>query len=190
MNTPTPPFNLPATTPELALRLSLILAGLVALVARRFLRMPRLVGLTIALCSRLGRAAWRFARMMTRKTAVRAPRVRAGLVARVRARAVGLPSGRGWLVRELGWEAAGYGSQLQALLDDPAMQAVLVAMPGAGRIFRPLCRMLGVPGPVTVVAAVADVVVEARVASPVWPRVAGLVLPGIVGDFGSFATSC
>ena len=31
MNKPTPPFNLPATTPELALRLGLVLAGLVGL---------------------------------------------------------------------------------------------------------------------------------------------------------------
>ena len=43
MNKPTPPLNLPDSTPELALRFGAILAGLVGLVARRFLRMPHLM---------------------------------------------------------------------------------------------------------------------------------------------------
>ena len=186
MNISTPPFNLPATTPELALRLSLILAGLAGLVARRFLRMPRLMGLTVLLCGRIGRAAWRFARLLMRPARVRAPRVRTDRAAGDQARTRALPQGRGWLVRELGWEAAGCASQLQALLDDPAMQAVVAAFPGAGRILRPLCRMLGVPGPVT---AEVIVVVEPRAAAPVWPVVAGRILPGVVGDCAGFATS-
>ena len=63
--------------------------------------------------------------------------------ARARAR-VRLPGRAGWLVREFGWEMAGFGSQLQHLLGQPEMQAVLAARPGVGRILRPICRMLGV----------------------------------------------
>jgi hypothetical protein len=61
-----------------------------------------------------------------------------------------LPGGFAWLVR-LVPEAAGYGGQLQHLLSDPEVAAMLAAMPGAGRVLRPLCRMLGVePGPALV----------------------------------------
>jgi hypothetical protein len=58
-----------------------------------------------------------------------------------------LPGGFGWLVRRCGWQAAGYGSQLRALLAEPEVVALLRAAPQAGRIFRPLCRMLAVKLP-------------------------------------------
>ena len=143
------PFSLPDTAPELALRFCMILAGLAAVVARRFLRMPHLGRFTVLLCSRLSRAVPRLARALLRSGKVRAkraPAARADRGVRVRAPAfrTALPSGRGWLVRELGWEAAAFTSQLEALLADPAMQAALVAAPGIGRIMRPICRMLGV----------------------------------------------
>ena len=65
------------------------------------------------------------------------------------ARAAGgqIPAGRAWLVRELGWEAAGYGCQLEALLAEPAMAAVVAGMPAVGQVLRPICRMLGVVAP-------------------------------------------
>jgi hypothetical protein len=47
-------------------------------------------------------------------------------------------------------EAAAFGAQLQHLLADPEMAALVAAAPQAGRVLRPLCRMLGVrppPGP-------------------------------------------
>ncbi len=185
MNKPTPPFNLPATTPELALRLGLVLAGLVALVARRFLRMPRLAGFTVLLYGRIARAAWRFARALMRPATNPVARVRKARANSDRARAPGLPQGRGWLVRELGWEAAGCASQLQALLDDPAMQAALAALPAAGRILRPLCRMLGVPGPVAPEAPAGTVAM--RPDAPAWSGVEGLILPGIVGGGPNFS---
>ncbi|MBV8095775.1 MAG: hypothetical protein JOY71_02935 [Acetobacteraceae bacterium] len=54
-----------------------------------------------------------------------------------------LPSGFGWLIR-LVPGAAIYGSQLQHLLADPEMAALLADLPQAGRILRPLCRMLAI----------------------------------------------
>ncbi|MBV8589259.1 MAG: hypothetical protein JO212_04240 [Acetobacteraceae bacterium] len=58
-----------------------------------------------------------------------------------------LPSGFGWLIR-LVPGAAVYGSQVQYLLADPEMAAMLAKVPQAGRILQPLCRMLAIrPGP-------------------------------------------
>ena len=45
---------------------------------------------------------------------------------------------------------AGFDGQLQALLDDPEMRALLAASPRAGRILRPLWRKLS-PGPLPAV---------------------------------------
>jgi hypothetical protein len=50
----------------------------------------------------------------------------------------------GWLVRAASWQAAGYGAQLRAVLETPDMVALLEASPQAGRVLRPLCRMLAV----------------------------------------------
>ncbi len=75
--------------------------------------------------------------------------------------AVRLPQGRLWLVRELGWEAAGFGCQLEALLAEPGMRAVLDAVPGVRRILQPICRMLGV-----VVVSSAPLAAAAIVAVP------------------------
>ena len=101
--------------------------------------------------------------------------VRAARVVKARVVKVRLPSGRGWLVRALGYEAAGYGSQLAALLAEPELQALLLAAPAAGRILRPLCRMLGVE-PVGALAPVAaDAPVQAR---RVRPKRVRIPLPG------------
>ena len=53
------------------------------------------------------------------------------------------PTAPGWLVAEV-WEARAYGSQLAHALTAAEMVAFLAAVPQAGRILRPLCRMLGV----------------------------------------------
>ncbi|MBV8525872.1 MAG: hypothetical protein JOY71_27800 [Acetobacteraceae bacterium] len=55
-----------------------------------------------------------------------------------------LPGGFGWLIR-LVPGAAVYGSQVQYLLADPEMAALLASTPQAGRILRPLCQMLAIP---------------------------------------------
>ena len=137
---------------DLARRVGLILAAVAALVARRFLREPRLVGLIVPLWSRLNRSARRFERLMARIAAGTLPAPR-----RVTARPVhplppprraGLPTGRGWLVRALGHEAAGCASQLEHLLAEPGAAGLVAATPAAQRILRPLRHMLGV-GPAT-----------------------------------------
>ena len=49
-----------------------------------------------------------------------------------------------WLIDFLPHHAAGYASQLRHMLThDPELIALMAASPQAGRIFRPLCRMLG-----------------------------------------------
>ncbi len=50
----------------------------------------------------------------------------------------------GWLVRLASYQAAGYGSQLRAVLETPEMAALLEAAPQAVAILRPLCRMLAI----------------------------------------------
>jgi len=50
----------------------------------------------------------------------------------------------GWLVRAASYHAAVYGIQLRAILGQPEMVALLLAVPQAARILRPLCRMLAV----------------------------------------------
>ena len=144
-----PILRIADAAPELVRRLTLIVGGVAALIARRFLRDPRFFKLTGPLWSWLNRTVQRFGRVRT----VPVDRVR-------------LPSGRGWLVKALGWEAAGYGSQLDALLHEPEMVALLETVPAVGRLLRPLARMLGVTvGPV-VVQAVAAVMRKVRPRKP------------------------
>jgi hypothetical protein len=84
-----------------------------------------------------------------------------------------LPRRFAWLVRLVGYQAAGYGCQLRVILEQPEMVELLQASPQAGRILRPLCRMLAVetallrprPAGSVVVAEVAPVV-KVRVRRP------------------------
>ncbi len=55
------------------------------------------------------------------------------------------PTGHGWLARLLGPNFGPAG--VAALLQDPDARALFEAAPQAGRIFRPLCRLLGVDQP-------------------------------------------
>jgi len=165
-----------------------IVAGLVALVARRFLRDPKLVGLTVQLCGWLGRSVRRFVRALGRPP--HASRPRADRTRRASA-APRLPSGRGWLVRALGYEAAGYGLQLAHLLAEPGMQATLAAFPGAGRALRPLCRMLWMKGVIELEAVVQPVVKAVRTLCLPVPALAAAGdaadLPRLGADCGVFA---
>ena len=91
---------------------------------------------------------------------VRAGRLPAAPVARLRApplpqryrlpgrpQTYRLPRGFGWLLR-LVPETVAYGGQVEHLLADPKMTALLAASPQAGRILRPLCHMLAIkPAP-------------------------------------------
>ena len=49
-----------------------------------------------------------------------------------------------WLVRVAGYQAAGYGSQLRHILEQPEMVDLLKASPQAARILQPVCRMLAI----------------------------------------------
>ena len=52
------------------------------------------------------------------------------------------PEPFGWLLKLGTWRVAPYKGQLEALLADPGMQELLRKAPQAGRLLRPLCRML------------------------------------------------
>ena len=182
MNTsPATPFGLPDTAPELARRFAMIMAGLGALVARRFLRMPHLARFTLQLWTYLNRAVRRFHHALTRPTT---PRARTNRAHVARVRPPRLPSRRGWIVRELGWEAATYLSQLEALLAELATQTALADAPAAGRIVRPICRMLGVSAEATPKPVQATKPVTAPPACP-----APIGLPAEVGNTTVSATS-
>ncbi len=55
-----------------------------------------------------------------------------------------LPRGFGWLLPLVPYQAAGFASQLQGVLAEPEMVALLAAAPQARRVMAPLCRMLGI----------------------------------------------
>jgi hypothetical protein len=141
------PAPIQALAPDLARRFALIVAGLAALVAHRFLREPRLKSLIIPLWTRLTRTARRFDRLMAKIAANRAPKPRPSRPHRPTpdpARAADpLPNGYGWLIRALPHEAAAYAAQLDSLLAEPCVADLLAATPAAARILRPLGRMLG-----------------------------------------------
>lgn len=58
-------------------------------------------------------------------------------------RVVRLPGGKLWLVKLFGHHAAGFGPQLEHLLKDPAVQAMLAASPAMVRLLRRFAAALG-----------------------------------------------
>ncbi len=104
--------------------------------------------LMFLLWSRLRRTALRFASLAAKLRAgtLPPPRHRTRSPRPVQPPSLRLPRGHAWLVRRLP-QAAASASQLQCLLADPAMAELLAAAPQAGRLLRPLCRMLGVRPP-------------------------------------------
>jgi hypothetical protein len=134
--------------PDFAARLGAILAGLAALIARRFLRDPFHAALIVPLWTHLTRAARRLTRAFTRLAAGLSPRPRAA-----KPRASGphskplFPTRRGWLVAALGSEAAAYASQIESLLAEPAAAEALAGSLAARRTLAPIRRMLGLVAP-------------------------------------------
>jgi hypothetical protein len=123
-----------------------------------------------------------------------AARFRAGTLRRVVGRASGAaraaaeggrrvwPGRFGWLVRAASWQAAGYGCQLEAVLRQPEMVALLLAAPQAARVLRPVCRALAIdpallrpllPGEVAPAAPVREVKPRVRKPRPKvdWGRI-------------------
>jgi len=150
--------TVPSLLAALPGRLAPIIAGLRRALAERAAKDRALAPLVMLLWSRLNEVAKRFASRvrradagLVRRTVAGAPSVRRqGSVAR--ASGPQLAGGFAWLVR-LVPEAACCGGQLQHLLSDPEVAAALAAAPSAGRVLRPLCRMLGVDSAVTPPAA-------------------------------------
>ena len=141
METPAIPAPVSAYAPEFARRLGIILRMLAAIVARRLAREPRFIALVVPLWRRINRATRRFERLMVSLAAGRLPKPsRSGHGGPRQPNP--LPRGRGWLVRVLGYEAAGCASQLQALLAEPEAADLLALVPAAARIIRPVGRML------------------------------------------------
>lgn len=93
----------------------------------------------------LHRIAVRFARLVARPAQPRPATPRPDR--NPTARSPRLPQGFGWVVR-LTQDAAVFSSLLRTLLSSPEMAALLAERPSAGRVLRPLCRMLGIgPAP-------------------------------------------
>ncbi len=141
----------PAAPPPPAARCATILSWLCAAIAARAAKQASTRPLLVHLWGALRRLSGRLERLAARVHAGRLPAPhpasRKRRPDRPRASRPRLPTGFAWLVR-LAPETAPYGTQLQALLDEPEMTALLEAAPQAGRLLRPLCRMLGVrPAP-------------------------------------------
>ena len=136
------------SAPDFARRLAVILAGLAALIARRFLRDAFRASLILPLWTHLTRAARRLECAFARLAAGFPPRPRAA-----KSRASGphrrpvLPTRRGWLVATLGPEAAAYASQIAAVLAEPAAADALARSLAARRTLAPIRRMLGLAAP-------------------------------------------
>jgi hypothetical protein len=136
----------PFRAPDFAARLGVILAGLAALVARRFLRDPFHAALIVPLWTHITRAARRLNHAFARLAAGRAPRPRRPHPAGPYRRPA-FPTRRGWLVVALGAEAAAYASQLASLLAEPAAADALADSLAARRSLAPIRRMLGLVPP-------------------------------------------
>jgi hypothetical protein len=134
--------------PDFAQRLGAILAGLAALIARRFLRDPFRAALILPLWTHLSRAARRLNCAFARLAAGLPPRPRAAkphLSGPHRRPA--LPTRRGWLAAALGPEAAAYACQIESLLAEPAVADALARSLAARRTLAPIRRMLGLAAP-------------------------------------------
>ena len=104
--------------------------------------------LALLLYRRLGEVYQKMERLVVRFQAgrlwQRAPQTRAGAHHAAKTGARIWPGRFAWLVRKAGYQAAGYGCQLEHILGQPEMVALLKASPQAARILRPVCRMLGI----------------------------------------------
>ena len=147
----------PTLTPrELASQVATILTNLCAAIARLLIRKPLLILHTAPLWSYINRTSQRFTRLMTRLSegTLRPPQAtarqtQAAPAATARAAPPAttpprhqLPTGKAWLVKALGWEVVGYMTQLEHLLARPDAHEILAAAPEAGRLLRPIARML------------------------------------------------
>ena len=141
--------------PSFTERFQLVIGNIWRMVAAKGGRDHKAGPLVILICNRLNRISTRLVALAARfkagtLPAAREPRVRrqrAGLARDPAAlRLPRLPRGFGWLLKEVR-ETAQLGGQVSHILDDPEMLALLAAAPQAGRILRPLFRMMAIPVP-------------------------------------------
>jgi hypothetical protein len=136
---------------------SLILDGLCARIAHHAARNRAMAPLLCLVHARLRRMVQRLERLLIRVRTGKlrpprqvrvAPSPHAGQKRPPRERENLIPRGHAWLF-PLCQEAAQYAGQVEHLLKSPEIAELLAAAPQANRIFRPLCRMLGLtpPGP-------------------------------------------
>jgi hypothetical protein len=127
----------------LAETFDIIVGNLCKAIAAKAAKDLTVQALLVLLHGRLRRVAKRFAALVARVQAgpLPAPRHRAARESKPRPRPPAFPTKFAWLLR-LVPEAASFGSQLHHLLADPEMVALLKTAPQAGRILRPLCRLL------------------------------------------------
>jgi hypothetical protein len=137
----------PTPAPGFAYRLAIILAGLAALIARRFARDPFHAPLIVPLWKHITRAARRLDRAFARLAASVPSRPRAAKPRSGPHSKPALPTRRAWLVIALGSEAAAYASQLESLLAEPEAAAALARSCAARRTLAPIRRMLGLTSP-------------------------------------------
>ena len=146
-----------------------ILADLCRAIAAAAVKNPLAAPLLLLLWPRLNRLARRFAGLAARVASGTAARRRSA-APRPAAQRSRQPYRR--LPRRFAWlpplvpGAAAYGSQLQHLLTTPEMADILAAAPQAGRLLRPLCRMLGVRPPPALAPALAPPPRPARPRQP------------------------
>ena len=123
-----------------------ILSDLQAVIAAHAARNRALTVLLVAVWGRVARMRTRLARLVALWRAGKLPKPPVARVRGAAERSTGkkqiFPTARNWLTHQLGYEAAAYGSQLRHLLTDAECAAFLEAVPQAGRILRPLLRML------------------------------------------------
>ena len=166
---------------SLSERLALILDGLCRAVAARVAGGALAEAVIILIWERVRRAEGRLLGLLARfragRAVVRVSSSGRGSAGVRRALGPGLPRGFGWLLPLVPVQAAGYASQLRAVLADAEVRALLASVPQARRVLAPVCRMLGIEAEVLGPVA-AGVVRVKRV--PERPAARVLVPPGVL----------
>ena len=139
---------LPTATP-LGRLLAFAISSLCGFMAVRAAKDRALTAMLVYLDGRLSRLVGRFDRLVVRwqSGTLGAPRPsRAGRARPSTPPPHRLPSGQGWLLR-IEQPAAQYAGQFRRVIAAAEESGLLAAAPQAGRLLRPLCRMLGIALP-------------------------------------------
>ena len=162
-------------------RMALTLDGLGRAVAGRVLEAVMTAAMIVLVWQRVRRVERQMRGMLARfrtgrLRVVASPRVggRGGCAG---ARGGRLPLRFGWLLPLVPGEAACFAGQLQAVLAEPEMVALMAAAPQARRVMRPVLRMLGI----AVVVLPGGVARPAEAGCASAPRAAGRVRRGVGG---------